>query len=840
MTRLEAYHGKRDFEVTPEPRDGGRADGLAPVYSMQNHDATRLHWDLRLEYDGVLLSWAITRGPSLDPADKRLAVQTEDHPMSYLDFEGTIPKGNYGAGTVMLWDVGHWQPLSDVAKGLKKGHLSFVLHGLRMTGRWDMIRLKPEGKRVNWLLVKHEDAAAHGPDPVKRYTTSVATRRTMDAIAEDAPTAPPPPRKTALPRWRQPQLATLTDRLGDPEQRWHELKFDGYRALVAVGKGGARIYTRNGHDWTDRFLPLVPAFEELPCDAALIDGEITVGAGLYGFGRLQKAIKLGGPFHFHAFDLLKRDGEDLTGLPLTNRRAALEELFTDTPPLGLLQLSPVLRGDASDAFDRVCHTGGEGLISKRMDAPYRGGRSTAWEKIKCIKRDEFVVIGWQDSDKKGRPFASLALGIEEAGEMVYAGKIGTGWDADTMDEIAARLKPLARKTAPAPVPAAEARGMNWVTPRLVVEVRYAEVTEDGRLRHPSFEGLREDKPADQVRRDPPTAALETAAETKPKARGSAPAKPQRSTKAAAVADAGDKRATTAANGRVTIAGISLSSPDRRVFPQARHTKRDVAEYYARAADRMLRFAGDRPLSLVRLPEGLEGERFFQKHAGKGFPDAIRTVEIAEKSGAAEYMTVRDAAGLVGAVQMGTIEFHIWGARNDRVERPDRMVFDLDPDEGLGFDAVKAGAFEIRDRLDALGLPSWPLLTGGKGVHVVVPLRRTAGWETVSLFSRMLAELCARDAPERYTATMSKAKRKGRIFIDWLRNQRGATAIAPWSLRARAGAPVAVPVTWTELEATDRANLFTLDDALNRDPEATPPPGPVSLSAAVLKRLESRL
>ncbi|WP_375257508.1 DNA ligase D [Citreimonas sp.] len=837
MTRLEAYHGKRDFAVTPEPREGGRTDGLAPVYSIQNHDATRLHWDLRLEYDGILLSWAITRGPSLDPADKRLAVQTEDHPLSYLDFEGTIPKGNYGAGTVMLWDLGHWQPLADVAKGLKKGHLSFMLHGLRMTGRWDMIRLKPEGKRVNWLLVKHEDDAAHGPDPVARYTTSVATGRTMDAIAKDAPPEPPRARKTTPPRWRKPQLATLTDRLGDPDSRWHELKFDGYRALVAIGKGGVRVFTRNGHDWTDKFRPLIPAFLDLSCDSALIDGEITVGAGLYGFGRLQKAIKLGGPFHFHAFDLLKRDGDDLTEKPLTDRRAALEDLFADTPPLGLLQLSPVLRGDASDTFDKICHTGGEGLISKRMDAPYRGGRSTLWEKIKCIKRDEFVVLGWQNSDKKGRPFASLALGIEEAGEMVYAGKVGTGWDADTMDEIATRLKPLSRKTAPTLVPAAEARGMNWVTPRLVAEVRYAEVTEDGRLRHPSFEGLREDKPADQVRRDPPAAVLDDAADPAPtKARGSAktPAAKARRTSKHGKPTARD------AKGRVTIAGISLSSPDRRVFPEAKHTKREVAEYYERAADRMLPFAGDRPLSLVRLPEGLEGERFFQKHAGKGFPDAIRTIEIAEKSGTAEYMMVRDAKGLVGAAQMGTIEFHIWGARRDNIERPDRMVFDLDPDEGLGFDAVKAGAIDIRDRLDDLGLPSWPLLTGGKGVHVVVPLRRTAGWETVSLFSRMMAELCARDAPDRYTATMSKAKRKGRIFIDWLRNQRGATAIAPWSLRARPGAPVAVPVTWDELERIDRANLFTLDDAMDRDPDAAPQPGPVSVSAAVLKRLETRL
>ncbi|ROU02905.1 DNA ligase D [Histidinibacterium lentulum] len=806
MSRLETYIEKRDFERTPEPAGGAPQPGLALRYSMQNHDARRLHWDLRLEWDGVLLSWAVTKGPSLDPGDKRLAVQTEDHPLDYLTFEGIIPAGNYGAGTVMLWDLGHWQPRGDVAEGLKKGHLKFALHGERMTGGWSLVRMKREGKRENWLLIKEEDEAAHQPDPVARHVTSVATRRSMEEIAQDRPDRPQPERTGATPRWRQPQLATLTENLGDPESRWHELKFDGYRALAGLGRQGLRLYTRNGHDWTEKFAQLAGPFFDLPCDTALIDGEIVVGAGLYGFGRLQKAIKLGGPFTFQAFDLLQLDGESLTSWPLTERRAALEKLLRDAPPLGPIQTSPVIEGDAGRAFRAVCENGGEGLISKRRDAPYRGGRGRAWEKVKCVRRAEFVILGWQKSDKRGRPFASLALGVQEAGRLTYVGQVGTGWDTDTMEEIAARLRPLARKTPPAEVPQAEARGMEWVAPRLVAEVRYGEMTEDGRLRHPSFLGLREDKPADEVTRETPARSL-----------------------------------SAAATGRPRVAGVAISSADRRVFPKAEFTKLDVAEYYARAADRLLAQAADRPLSLVRLPEGLEGERFFQKHAGKGFPKAIGTVPIREKDGSTrDYIYVSDAGGLVGAAQMGTLEFHIWGARRDRLDRPDRMVFDLDPDEGLDFADVRAAAFDLRDRLEDLGLSSAPLLTGGKGVHVVVPLRRTAGWETMTLFSRTFAQLCARDEPDRYVATMSKAKRKGRIFIDWLRNERGSTAIAPWSLRARPGAPVAVPVTWDELPEMERADLYTLDTALERDPQTAPLPKAVSLTRAVVDRLSARV
>lgn len=793
MERLDQYIAKRDFTRTPEPAGGVRPEGLAPRYSMQKHDATRLHWDLRLEWDGVLLSWAVTAGPSFDTGTKRLAVRTEDHPLDYLDFEGIIPKDNYGAGNVMLWDLGHWQPVDPVEKGLKKGHLHFRLHGLRMTGGWHLVRMKGKGeKRENWLLIKEDDDAAGKADPVRRYTRSVSTRRTMREIASEKPEVEQVWPGTS-PRFRKPQLAQLTDTLTTDDDRWHELKFDGYRALVSLGKSGARVFTRNGHDWSDRFASLLPGFDEIECEDALLDGEIVAGAGLSGFGTLQKAIKAGGPFTFYAFDLLTLDGKDIAAKPLNKRREALEKLISKVPPLGHVQLSPVIEGDASESFDAICGAGGEGLISKRISAPYRSGRSSVWQKIKCQRREDFVIVGYQPSSAKGRPFASLLLADRDGSDLTYVGKVGTGFDGATMEAVMSALKPHARKTAPLEAPKKDTKGARWVTPKLLAEITYAEQTGDGLLRHAVFEGLREDIMVDTESSD---------------------------------------------SDDPVVAGIAISSGNRKVFPEAEKTKLDVARYYEAMADEVLKETADRPLSLVRLPTGLEGERFFQKHAGKGFPKALKQVEIEESDGeTAAYMYVSDAAGLVAAAQMGTIEFHIWGSRRDRLERPDRMVFDLDPDEDLGFADVKRAAVNVRDRLSHLGLESWAMVTGGKGVHVVVPLRRTANWDTVKLFARTFATLLSSAEPKRYLSEASKAKRKGRIFIDWLRNERGATAVAPFSLRARTGAPVAVPVSWDELGKLRAANPFKLDDALKRSWGDLELPDLQTLGAKVIDRLE---
>lgn len=802
MDRLAAYLGKRDFTRTPEPFADIAASSDAPRYSVQKHAARRLHFDLRLEWEGALLSWAITRGPSLRPSEKRLAVRTEDHPLSYLEFEGTIPEGNYGAGTVMLWDLGHWQPEGSAAEGLRKGHLRFVLHGQRLTGGWHLIRMKGrktgDSTRDNWLLVKDEDEAAGRKDPLTRYLRSVASRRSMREIGTGAP-AGGPPQDGKLPAFRTVQLASLHDRLQEGDDWWHEVKFDGYRALVALGKGGPRIYTRNGHDWSDRFAPLAGAFDPLACRDALIDGEIVVGAGGHGFSALQDAIKAGGPFSFYAFDLLVRDGKDLIARPLYERRAALEKMFAPMPPLGPVALSPLIDTGAAGAFEVICASGGEGLIAKRRDAPYRGGRGRAWLKVKCSRRGEFVILGWQPGTSRGRAFASLLVGVHEAGALVYAGKVGTGFDEETMAGLAQRLAQMERATPAAKVPPADGQGARWVTPRLVADVAYAERTAQGRLRHAVFHGLSPTRPTHGIARD-----------------------------------------TTVSNDpqRVKIAGVSISSADRLVFPDAGVTKRALAAYYEAIAGAMLPTCANRPVSLLRLPEGMGGESFFQRHAGKGFPDALKTIEIAEiDAKRAPYMYLTSAEGLVAAAQMGTVEFHIWGARRDRLDRPDRMVFDLDPDEGLGWQDVTVAACDLRDRLRALGLASWPLVTGGKGIHVVVGLKRTAEWETVKLFSRVVATLMVREEPQRFTAEMSKARRKGRIFIDWLRNDRSATAIAPFSVRAREGAPVAVPVSWAELQTIASARAFGLNAALERGKDAVAYPAPTALTAAIISRLE---
>ncbi len=473
------------------------------------------------------------------------------------------------------------------------------------------------------------------------------------------------------------------------------------------------------------------------------------------------------------------DGEDLTGKPLSARRKALQELFGGLPPRGPLRLSPIIEGEGADALAAMCDAGGEGIVSKRRDAPYRGGRSKAWIKSKCIRRAEFVIAGWSPSTKRGRPFASLLLGSYESGALVYRGRVGTGFDEDDFKELEPALASLAQRSAPfdGALPT-EGQDANWVTPKLVVEAEYTEFTREGRVRHGVYKGLREDKEARDV-----------------------------SAKAEAETEGDDERA---------IGGVRVSSVGRVVYPEAGLTKGEVAGHYAKVGKRMLTHAADRPLSLLRCPDGISGECFFQKHAGKGFPDTVKTMPIEEKDGEWEdYMYVSTPEGLIGAAQMGTLEFHIWGAARDRIERPDRMVFDLDPDEELDFKRVKAAAQQVREGLTACGLQSVPMVTGGKGVHVIAPLRRISGWDTVKYFARTFAETLADRDPDALTATMSKSKRKGRVFIDWLRNERGATAIAPYSLRARPRAAVAVPVSWDELDDLERPDGFHPQDMKDR-------------------------
>ena len=814
---LAEYNAKRDFARTKEPAGKQQSSAGGNLFIVQKHDATRLHWDLRLEADGVLKSWAVTKGPSPDPDVKRLAVRTEDHPMAYAEFEGIIPQKEYGGGTVMLWDRGTWEPVEGKSwKDIEKGHLHFVLHGERMQGEWLLIRLKkdsPKQKRENWLLRKlKDDHAKEGDLLVEQCLTSVLTERSMAEIAADedgsfslegkrgedfiaemakaadhnagskkpkANTNRKPRKGSAkLPAFRKPQLATLVDAVPTGNGWMHEIKFDGYRALVAAAGDKVAVYTRNGKDWTDKFAPLVEHLRKLDLPPCLIDGEIVAPDkdGNPDFSTLQNVLKRGHSeqgegdlLEFHAFDLLELGGESLAALPNIERKERLEALLAGAEPP--VFVADHVIGAGEKLYAAMCDAGQEGIISKRIDARYSGSRSKAWVKVKCTRRQEFVIIGWKKSSAKARPFASLLVAQNEGGELVYKGNVGTGFTQDEMADLASKFARIERKTPPAEIDRASSRGVTWLTPKLVAEIAFSEFTADGNVRHGSYLGLRGDKRAGDV--EPETA--QAPPEDKPE--------------------------------------VTISSRDRVVFPESGQTKGQLADYYSAIAPVMLPFAASRPISLVRCPQGRAKKCFFQKHDSGSFGPHVHQVPIAEKDGGTEdYIYIEDAGGILACVQMGTIEFHAWGSRTGDVELPERMIFDLDPDEGLDFTGVKEAATDIRARLADIGLVSFAMLSGGKGVHVVVPLTPGHDWDTHKDFSRRFAEALSMAEPDRFTATMSKAKRKGKIFIDYLRNQRGSTAVLPYSARARANAPVAVPIAWDELGDMANAHPFTIDDA----------------------------
>lgn len=790
---LATYRAKRDFSKTAEPSDKARA-AEGHRFVVQKHAATRLHYDFRLELDGVLLSWAVTRGPSLNSDDKRLAVRTEDHPLAYASFEGTIPQGEYGGGTVMLWDQGTWEPhpSKDPRKTLEEGHLHFTLHGQRMKGEWLMIRLKPRGKEKgeNWLLRKIDDAFAGGSDDlVGGFLTSVTTERTMEQIADGkkkVAKAKPEVRKSKAkgskpPAFRDLQLATLVDHVPSGSRWLHEIKYDGYRTLIAVGGDAARAYTRSGLDWSERYPAILAAAAELGVSSALIDGEAVVVQpdGRTSFQALQAGLKDDPEsIVFYAFDLLELDGEDLTDLPLEQRKYRLAALLEGQDRHLIYSDHVVGRGE--ELFERMCKSGLEGVVSKRADARYVGSRTGTWVKTKCTRRQEFVLVGWTPSDK-GREFRSLLLGTHENGKLRYAGKVGTGFPAALREELMAKMAPLEQDEPTVSAPRSEVRGAHWIEPKLVAEIAFTEFTEakgvaGGVLRHPSFLGLRGDKKAENVMLEEPKPVEQVV-------------------------------------GEPAGSGVKISNRQRVIFPEGKLTKGDLADYYEAVAPIMLPWMADRPVSLVRCPQGRAKKCFFQKHDAGTFGEAVKHVPIAEKDGHKEdYLYVDSAAGILTCVQMGTIEFHGWGSRVCDVEKADRLVFDLDPDEGLDFADVVSAAFHFRELLAEIGLTTFPMVTGGKGVHVIAPLTPVAEWPQVKDFAHRFAQAVAQAEPERFTAALAKAKRKGLIFVDYLRNQRGATAVMPYSARSRAGGPIAVPLSWEELRGLDKASGWHITDA----------------------------
>jgi bifunctional non-homologous end joining protein LigD len=786
--RLKTYREKRDFSRTQEPAGGAYKTGKKLRYLIQKHAARREHYDFRLEWGGTLMSWAVPKGPSENPDDKRLAVHVEDHPVEYGKFEGTIPKGEYGGGTVMLWDRGFWNPNQDVDEGLAKGKLSFRIDGERLRGNWALVRLRKRSAKDkdNWLLIKEIDEHVRktGKPVTERETKSVTTGRTMAEIAagkrgkkvwhsdkkKAAEEKSEKPRLTGrAPAFLSPQLATLVDAPPAGKEWLHEIKYDGYRAIASLGSGQVVIRTRNGLNWTDKFASLVPVLEKLPCKSALLDGEIAVAGkdGHTDFGALQDALSQGkGGFGYYLFDLLELDGKDLKKRPLTERKAALKKLLKGAK--WPLFYSDHIAGDGDRAFAHACELKLEGIISKSVSAPYRSGRTKSWLKSKCGMEQEFVIIGWRPSGKAGRQFSSLLLALRENNKLRYAGRVGSGYSDTSLDNLSALFKKHARKGSPVPdVPPAIARQAKFLDPVLVAEIAFRGWTRDNLVRQGSFKGLRGDKPASQIIRE----------------------RPMPKTEAVTVKSSKDAE---------EIGGVRVTHPDRVLFPSRGVTKRELIEHYRKVAKLMLPHVEGRPLALVRCPKGSEKQCFYQKHASEGWPEEFHRIRIREKSGNDEYMYIEDERGLIAAAQMSVLELHLWGSHVDTLEKPDRMVFDLDPDEGLPFSKVKEAAKELKERLKDAGLQSFPMATGGKGIHVVVPLAPKHSWDDHRNFAEAIVRLMAEDSPERYVANMSKAKRRGKIFIDYLRNQRGSTAIAPYSSRARAGAHYALPVSWQGL------------------------------------------
>jgi bifunctional non-homologous end joining protein LigD len=858
---LSEYQRKRDFTKTPEPAgSAARAAVAVPPagalsFVVQKHAARRLHYDFRLELDGVLKSWAVPKGPSADPAEKRLAVHVEDHPLEYGGFEGVIPQGNYGAGASMIWDHGTWTPLDrDPQAAYAKGALKFELHGHKLHGKWALVRMagRDRGRgrsgrargghdrggdghggqdRENWLLIKERDAAAapgSGEAIVADNPRSAATGRTIEEIAADRdriwgpngeepaagvksrtaeararvaaypdPAAIAGAKKARMPAEPRPLLACAAADAPDGPEWLHEIKYDGYRLLAQLVDGRIKLLTRGGLDWTAKFRALAARVAELPTAAALIDGEIMAlePDGISDFGRLQDAIATERTegLVFYAFDLLYLDGWDLRGAALEDRKRALAALVPADAD-GILRYSDHQIGRGREFFRHACGYRLEGIVAKRRDSTYRAGRHDSWLKIKCANREEFVVIGFSDPAGGRQGLGALLLGYyDPSGELRYAGRVGTGFSDALLVQLRRRLDRLVQAACPVKTlpKGAVVKGVHWTRPELVAEIRYAGWTSDAVLRHAAFEGLREDKSAKEVMRPMPS-STEIGEAAAPAA-------------ASATAAEQPTAAKIARDGSAVFEGVRLTHAERVLYPAEGLTKLDLARYYAAVADWALPHLKHRVLSLVRAPNGVGGELFYQKHAGAAVPAAVRRIELDGEI----QLAIEDLAGLLSLVQIGVLEIHPWGSTVDKLEQPDRITFDLDPDEGLPWQRVTEAAIETRDVLAGIGLTSFAKTTGGKGLHVVVPLAPRLGWDEIKAFTKAVVEDMAARRPDRYVVNQLKRMRRGRIYLDYLRNGRGATAVGAYSTRARPGATVSTPLFWDEVEAGIRPETFTV-------------------------------
>lgn len=837
---LDDYNRMRDFSATSEPaavkrRGRSKATEHALQFCIQKHDASHLHYDFRLELDGALKSWAVPKGPSLDPKVKRLAVHVEDHPLDYATFEGSIPEGHYGAGDVIVWDRGVWIPLEDPAKAYAKGKLKFELQGEKLSGIWNLVRTHMPGKKENWFLIKHQDSAARPqddydvlsaePDSVLSERTLISKPKLAAEQAKPVKKSPAKPRKAAsgtltgarkakLPAQLKPELATLVD--SAPEGQWsYEIKFDGYRIMARIDHDQVQLFTRNGHDWTHKLPQQAQALAELGLESAWLDGEMVVANehGVPDFQALQNAFEAGrsASIMYYLFDMPYLNGVDLREVPVEERRAALSTVLGghEQP---LLRFSEAFDETPDALLNSACQMQMEGLIGKRLGSPYVSRRSSDWIKLKCKHRQEFVVVGYTDPKGARSAFGALLLGLHDrdSGELRYAGKVGTGFNETTLKSILAQLKPLQVKKAAVVNPPSgfEAKGVHWLKPNLLAEVAFAEMTKDGSVRHAVFHGLRNDKPAKAI-------TEERAKPVKTSAKATPSKKAASSKKAAESKKATEPKKAEAAPSQLGLASgkVRITHPDRVIDAVSGTTKMQLAEYYASVAEWILPQLKDRPVALVRAPDGIAGELFFQKNAERLAIPGITTLD--KDVTGQPVMLINNAEALIGAVQMSTVELHTWNATTVDLDKPDRFVLDLDPDPALPWKSMVEATALTLTVLDELGLKAFLKTSGGKGIHLVVPLTRKHGWDEVKDFSHAIVSHMAKLLPERFSAVSGPKNRVGRIFIDYLRNGLGATTICTYAARTREGLPVSVPLFREEVGEIKGGNQWNISNVHER-------------------------
>lgn len=906
---LMKYRHKRNFNITDEPSGKNARQSNHPIFVIQKHGASHLHYDFRLEMNGVLKSWAIPKGPSLDPSVKRLSVEVEDHPIEYASFEGVIPEKQYGAGPVMIWDRGYWSSLElSSQQAYKKGKMTIQLFGEKLQGRWHLIKIKNSTKN-NWLLVKAKDKYAKtNIEILKKKPFSVISKKTLDQIKSNqnsiihkntpARSAHPahsiPKRKVSpsdhpvllkmndyirtfpeahrqkIPGALKPELAYLVDKTPQGNAWLHEIKYDGYRILCFIKNGKISLVTRNGKNWTQHFPGIVADVEKLKLNNAILDGELVAldNQGNISFQELQESIKTSNihNIYYYIFDLIYLNEFNLSKIPLINRKKLLKQIFKPVQSLQKnhsILYSEFIIGNGQEMFDFICKNGLEGMVSKKLTSPYENQRSTAWLKSKCGLRQEFVIAGFTPPQGTRKYFGALLLGVyNQKHEFIYCGKVGTGFSNNTLAQIFEKMKKYISKSTPfSDLTRVERKNnVTWLKPRLIAEISFTEFTREGILRHPSFQALRLDKKPEEVQREQavylhPSHGLDKQPDSSPaphrlhsrtRSNGSQPDADDQhnivSPKKNVLTDY--RRGTQSQGNEVHLVGIELTHPDKILYPPDKITKLDLAEYYESIADKILPHLTNRPLSILRCPNRFNQTCFFQKHLNQRFSKHLHSIKITGDD--KDYFYIKNIQGLIALVQLSALEIHPWGSQIDNIEKPDLITLDLDPDSSISWQQLRESTLFIRDQLDTLGLEGFLKTTGGKGLHIVIPIARKLDWKDVKSFTQLFALKMCQLQPDRFVATASKSKRAGKIFLDYLRNGRGATSVAAYSTRARLHCPISMPIAWQELKkikSSSEVNLLNINDYLKKvkkDPWADFSACRQSLSVKVIKNIDKLL